>query len=352
MGAAARKSDSVESEGGKLTFASGEIIVNEGDSGGNLLIIKSGSAEVFLRREGNDLPLAVLGPGEIIGVMTATTGTLRAASIRAKTATVVQEIPRAKVKALVGQIPPWANALIKDLVLRVEQADRLYTKTAVAIANGAKSRYLDSAIRLAESFQPVAEMFIERDSDGKCNVNHVLNKVAGIIDLSLRDLDTIFAIICKHNLLPFSGSKHGHYRISAEQIEPLTYFSKMVKAARQEHMLEELMTNIAIGERRLLGDIYNLFGLGADPYATIHVPFDSVENELKAASKSRFDSQALKSAERLKIVKIERKPGSIHQLIFTPNDLDLRLKCIEILITLNELEEAPFKLGVNRTLVY
>lgn len=66
-------------------FAPGEVIVAQGEKGGELFIIDTGEVAVELAREGRQMSIARLGGGKFFGEMGLLTGEARAATVRAIT---------------------------------------------------------------------------------------------------------------------------------------------------------------------------------------------------------------------------------------------------------------------------
>ena len=98
------------------TYLNGEILFREGDPGGDIFIIKAGEVKVYQDRNGQEVQLAQLGQGELLGAMTATTRTPRTASVKALTQVTVTIIQNQDVEKLLKDMPPWAKILLKDLV--------------------------------------------------------------------------------------------------------------------------------------------------------------------------------------------------------------------------------------------
>jgi CRP-like cAMP-binding protein len=66
----------------KVTFEKGSHILRQGNAGGALFLISKGKVDVFVKdREGRELKVAVLGPGDFCGEMALITGEARTASI-------------------------------------------------------------------------------------------------------------------------------------------------------------------------------------------------------------------------------------------------------------------------------
>lgn len=64
--------------------ASGEVIFHEGDPPGSVMLALSGTAEIYVERNGKVIPLTESGPGTILGELAVLCGIPRAASLRAK----------------------------------------------------------------------------------------------------------------------------------------------------------------------------------------------------------------------------------------------------------------------------
>lgn len=67
-----------------LSYKNGELIIKEGGYGISVYKITRGSVQIFKEAEGKEIPLATLGPGEIIGEMTFLSGSEQPRSASAK----------------------------------------------------------------------------------------------------------------------------------------------------------------------------------------------------------------------------------------------------------------------------
>lgn len=100
-------------------YEESEIIINKGEIGRELYIVKSGEVEVF--QPANDgaaeQTIATLGKGEVFGEKALLEDTLRTASVRAKTAADLLVISREDFTAMVCQFPvldDYFNKLMKE----------------------------------------------------------------------------------------------------------------------------------------------------------------------------------------------------------------------------------------------
>ncbi|MBM5827421.1 MAG: mechanosensitive ion channel [Cyanobacteria bacterium M_surface_7_m2_040] len=89
-----------------LRFASGEVIVREGDPGDALFQVVSGRVEVQKHNPGGEpLPVAQLSSGDVFGEMTVCLGELRNATVRATEQTVLLEVERSDLLPLIDSDP-------------------------------------------------------------------------------------------------------------------------------------------------------------------------------------------------------------------------------------------------------
>lgn len=86
-------------------FNPGETIVEEGDSGDSMYIIKSGSAKVVAHIQGKPLELARLQEGDIFGEVAFLTGRPRTASVIADGPTVLVEVNRFLLEEAIEKNP-------------------------------------------------------------------------------------------------------------------------------------------------------------------------------------------------------------------------------------------------------
>ncbi|MDA8099658.1 MAG: cyclic nucleotide-binding domain-containing protein [Nitrospiraceae bacterium] len=95
-------------------FASGEIIVREGDKGKSVYIIASGSVKVYTKMLSGDIvDLAKLMPSEFFGEIAFLTGKPRTATIETLEDTVILEMTEDKLQELIDK-HPHVRDVLKD----------------------------------------------------------------------------------------------------------------------------------------------------------------------------------------------------------------------------------------------
>jgi CRP-like cAMP-binding protein len=101
----------LEAAGSQLTFATGQVLIERGQSGTGLYVVVDGQIVVETPDEG----LVELGPGSVVGerALFSEDG-LRQARVRALTDGVVVAVDRAEVERLCAKDPAFAERLAKS----------------------------------------------------------------------------------------------------------------------------------------------------------------------------------------------------------------------------------------------
>ncbi|MGE5894312.1 MAG: cyclic nucleotide-binding domain-containing protein [bacterium] len=103
-------------------FAGGETVVQEGDTGDSVYIIRKGKANVVAHILGKEMHLAVLSPGDLFGEVAFLTGRPRTANVIASGALEVYEINRLLLEEII-ELKPEIMAEINEIYLsRVKNA--------------------------------------------------------------------------------------------------------------------------------------------------------------------------------------------------------------------------------------
>ncbi|HYK97024.1 MAG TPA: cyclic nucleotide-binding domain-containing protein [Candidatus Acidoferrales bacterium] len=105
------------------TYQPGEFIMRQGDTGVGAFIIRSGKVEVLQVRDGKEVALATLGPGDVVGEMALLDEFPRSASVRAKEPTTALGIQRWHFRGILQSHPQLAVALLPILSRRIRNAE-------------------------------------------------------------------------------------------------------------------------------------------------------------------------------------------------------------------------------------
>ncbi len=168
------------------TYAQGDVIVRQGDPGDAMHVIIEGEVRIFIANaEGNEVTIATMGPGDIIGELSLLDGRPRAATMVTNAPTRTFSVSRKAFTEWLESRPAAALALLATLAGRVRRdneslSDRFFldagqrlAKLLATQANGTPS----FRIRTTQA-QMAAELGITRES-----VNKQLNQFerAGLV---------------------------------------------------------------------------------------------------------------------------------------------------------------------------
>ncbi len=99
-------------------FLPGEVVVREGDSTSELFIVERGALTVSIARGKAEVAVAELAAGQFFGEMALMTGDVRHATVRAKTACALLEVPRDALKRILEGSPDLAGRISEVLANR------------------------------------------------------------------------------------------------------------------------------------------------------------------------------------------------------------------------------------------
>lgn len=122
--------DRLAAAGRTIAYRPNTILIQQGDHGDSLFLIRSGRVRVFVSEDGDrELTMGEYGPGETVGEMSLDGGP-RSASVITITQTVCSIIDRPVLLAHIAEHPEFAM----DLLARVISRARLATESARSIA--------------------------------------------------------------------------------------------------------------------------------------------------------------------------------------------------------------------------
>jgi CRP-like cAMP-binding protein len=142
--------------GARRRFDTGATLFLEGDLGGTVIVIHGGHVKVFATSEdGRGVMLAIRGPGDVLGDLSAVDGAPRNASGTALEPVDAQVISSAAFRTFLADTPGAGLALLRVVIARMRDSDRLRVEL------GAR----DTAGRVALRLVELAETAGEPDGD-------------------------------------------------------------------------------------------------------------------------------------------------------------------------------------------
>lgn len=104
----------------------GELLFKAGDGSDGMYVLRRGQIQIFLDKGGNDIVLATVAAGGMIGEMSLFDKKPRSASARAMEETEVTQISNDDFNKIISQIPKWLVSLMATLSSRLRDTnDRL-----------------------------------------------------------------------------------------------------------------------------------------------------------------------------------------------------------------------------------
>ena len=125
-----------------------EVILKQGDSGDSILIVESGNLEIYVAHgdKGEQVKVAELPAGAVIGEMALLTGDARTATVKAACDVTVFEVPSAALRPVLQKRPEIIDSMSELMAKR--QLDEVQAR-ADASSNAAGNALDTAAQRLA-----------------------------------------------------------------------------------------------------------------------------------------------------------------------------------------------------------
>ena len=103
----------------------GAILIREGEAGDAMFVVLAGELAVSKRSGNADIPLAVVGPGEVQGELAVLEGRPRTATVRAVGPASLLRIRREALQDVLGRQPELALALLRTIAGRLRSTESL-----------------------------------------------------------------------------------------------------------------------------------------------------------------------------------------------------------------------------------
>jgi CRP/FNR family transcriptional regulator, cyclic AMP receptor protein len=149
--------DALTARGRRRQFPAGASLFLEGETCSTVMIVMSGRVKVFsLTEHGEEILLAVRGPGALLGELSAVDGAPRSASVAALESVVVLVVPLAAFVEYLRGHGDAGIVLLQMVTAKLRDADRKRVEAAA----------YDIAARVARRLVELADRFGEPDGTG------------------------------------------------------------------------------------------------------------------------------------------------------------------------------------------
>jgi signal transduction histidine kinase len=122
-----------------VELAAGDVLANEGEPGDELFVIVSGEIQVVKRSRESEVPIATLGPGEIVGEMAIFESQPRNATVRAHAPTRVIRISRDEILPILRTRPTATLSMLRTLLGRLRNTESMLREREKLAALGTLS---------------------------------------------------------------------------------------------------------------------------------------------------------------------------------------------------------------------
>jgi transcriptional regulator with AAA-type ATPase domain/polyferredoxin len=188
------------------TYDAGETILERGEPGRALFIVRSGAVEAVIRdEEGMTIPLARFGPGSYFGEMSVLTGEPTSADVVALERSVVSVLLREDVERVLASVPALGRHFAATLADRLRQANlsiwdvhrrqqamgqflRSGGEEAMLVGDSSRARRLrETVAELAEHDEPV--LIVGEEGVGKAMLGRCIHQASARADGPLIAVD-------------------------------------------------------------------------------------------------------------------------------------------------------------------
>jgi len=115
------------------TYAKGDVVVREGGSGGDLFIIRSGSADISCLSKGEDVHVADVSEGFMFGEMSFLTGSAVNATVTAREESIIYKLSRGAYSELMMQNQDLVYAMFAHMLVQAGNTISRMNKEHVAL---------------------------------------------------------------------------------------------------------------------------------------------------------------------------------------------------------------------------
>lgn len=113
-----RESQSVSGDTATKSFATGDVILRQGDAAQDAYVIETGKVEVSISRLSGKVVLGVRGPGDVVGEMAIIANEPRSATLTALEPCRLRVLSKAKLELELRKAEPLVSSLLRALIER------------------------------------------------------------------------------------------------------------------------------------------------------------------------------------------------------------------------------------------
>lgn len=100
-------------------YRDGEVVIRQGERDGYMHVVQEGEVEVFVEKDGRELPLAVRGKGEVLGEMAIFDHAPHSATVRAHGDVRILTVDKRGFLGRIQEDPSLAFHILRNISIRV-----------------------------------------------------------------------------------------------------------------------------------------------------------------------------------------------------------------------------------------
>ncbi len=327
---------------GRNTFNASQQIFLQGEAGGDLFFIEEGVVEIYQIQDGQEITLAEMTKGEIIGVMTCMTSEPRMASARARTWVSLKKVPHDNIRKVLAAMPNWMKIVFKEFALRLNQVNKLYTDTMIRVKKLEENQisFLYKGTLFASAFGHLADLLAVKYEESKIVVvDDVMQKLEFALNMPREDLDKIFVTLSEAGLIKIEiEPERKRNVVKLEIAQKVAYFAQFVRETKHGPGKKILKVRFSNKELRVLSSMVKYAvktGNAVDKACELSVK--DLEEKLEQKMAVKFDRMALTKAQGLKLLDVKGAHAE-ERVVFRPGSLGRTVTCIEAVRRLEELD--------------
>ncbi len=325
-----------------LALMPGQVLFQQGDPGGDLFFIQDGEIEIFRSANMQDVVLATMRVGEIIGIMTCMTNEPRMASARATKASIVKRVRHENVQKLIGNLPPWMKVVLKDFTSRLAQMNKNYAASIVEIKHLGQTQItkLYSATQIAATLASVAPLIkVKIDEAEGVYLEEITDKLEEFTLRPKEEIAEILDIFIEAGMI--KGEKEIERKrtyITLANCQSVKNFSTWVAQAKSGQNKKLLQANFSNKEYRILSSIVRFARkLNLNLKSTVKIAVSDLDKSLEKTVGQKFEMGGIEQAVKLKLVSISGE-GPARMVAFVPIELSRTMAHIMAYKKLEQLQ--------------
>ncbi len=288
-----------------VLFTAGSIVCNEGDAGGDLLIIERGQVEVIGPHGGKSN--ALMNAGDIIGLTSSFNNEPRPSTVRAVTDVTLKIVPQDQLMATLQKIPAWLKLTIQlsnEKLKKLSDANVKLQQMNLAIKNSGLNA-MDSLSLYANFAATLAPSMIKNVNSTPCvNVEQLIQAVSQLLSSVTPLHDKIGALMCEQGIIRQETIPPSTDMVlKPESFEKITWFARFmhdIKSGAKRKILEADFTH---KEQKLFQALIKYSNKQhSNPHHMFTVEESDLQANLKKVTGEDFQVENLRQAIRFGLI--------------------------------------------------